>query len=179
MADALKLYVISSRGFAARLNSVDTTDRLSATHEREWIRRDMKYFCKEVVDSATIPASLFYSLTQLCRSIDAGEIDGSYIRHEAVWAEITDYLLTPRERPVDFDSYRDTICQFLWSYIDREPEIPNKSAPASTSTRTTAHTSNAPPTSAPMPEPRDAEISEAPTPRRNLTHQASREGYDS
>ncbi len=175
MADALKLYVIASRGFAARLNSIDTNDRLSATHERESIRRDMTDFCKGADDSATIPTSLFYSLTELCRSIDAGEINGSYIRNappngviddEADWTGIKKWLWIQRKPPVDLDHHRDTICQFLWCYVHREAAIPTISVPALTSTSTTAQTSNASPGS-------------APTPRRNITHRALIEGYES
>ena len=188
MTITLKLYVIASRGFAARLNSIDTNDRLSATHERESIRRDMTDFCKEANDSAPIPTSLFYSLTELCRSIDAGEINVSILRNaplnaiiddEVYWTGIKGLLWIQRRQPVDFGRYRDTICQYLWCYVQREPAIPTKPAPASTSATTTAQTSNAPPASAPMPEPSHAEISEAPTPRRNITHRALMEGYES
>ncbi len=187
MTGALKLYVIASRGFAARLNSIDTSDRISATRERKSIRRDMMDFC-EADDSAPIPATLFYSLTELCRSIDAGEIDASNIRNappnevidnEIDWTGIKEMLLVQREQPVDFDHHRDTICQFLCCYVRREPVIPTISAPASRSTTTTAQTSDASPASAPTPEPSFAETSAAPTPRRNITHRALLEGYES
>ena len=158
MADELKLYVIASRGFAARLNRIDTADRLSVTHERESIRRDMTDFCEVADDSALIPASLFYSLIELCRNINAGEIDASNIRNGADWIKIEGYLLV-QTPPVDLDTYRDTICLFMWCYVQRKPGIPT--------------------TSAPMPEPSHAESSEAPTPRRNLTHRAWMEGYES
>ena len=187
MPDALKLYVIASRGFAARLNSIDTNDRLSATRERKSIRHDMTYFC-EVDNFALIPARLFYSLTELCRSIDAGEIDASNVRDapsrgviddEKDWTGIKDFLSIQGEQPVNFDRYRDTIGQFLWCYLQREPMTPNISAPASTSTIRRAQRSNDSPASAPTPEPSHARIIAAPTPLRNITHRALLEGYES
>ena len=178
MADALKLYVIASRGFAARLNRIDTADQLSTTHERESIRRDMTDFCEAAEDSAPIAASLFYSLTELCRSINAGEIHTSNIRNGADWTKTEGYL-SVQNPPVDLDTYRDTICQFMWCYVQRKLGILTTSALALTNTTTTAQTSNAPPASAPVPEPSHAESSEAPTPRRNLTHRVWMEGYQS
>lgn len=170
------LYAIASRGFTARFNSVDKTNRLSAIREREWIRRDMRYFCKEMVNPATIPRSLFYCLTQLCRGIDAGEIDSVHIRH-ATWAEIRNYLLTPLgEPPITFELYREAICPFLWSYIDGDPAIPTESAQASTSTTTTAQTSHVPPAS---PQPSHAETRTATTPGRNLPPLPLPEDYKS
>lgn len=168
MTIALKLYVIASRGFVARLNSIDTNKRPSATQERESIRRDMTEFCKEAGDSAPIPASLFGSLTEVYRSIDAGEIDPPNIRKEAGWTKIVEYLVVQKPG-VNLDNYRDTICQFLWSYLEPEPTIPTKSAQASTSTTTTAQASDASPASAPMPEPSHVEISTAPKLRLNFT----------
>ncbi|KAK0515536.1 hypothetical protein JMJ35_001570 [Cladonia borealis] len=176
MADPLKFYIIAARGFAARLNIAYTTKGLLVTHERELIWRDMKYFCKEAKDSAPIPASLLWSLTMYCRSIDAKTTDASYYRNEAVWTglnqywtEIKEYLWMHLKSEIDLDHDRDTICQFLWSYVNREPEIPINSAEASTSTTTTAQTSHAlpalvltPPGPAPMPEPSPPEISTAP-----------------
>ena len=101
------------------------------------------------------------------------------IDDEVYWTGIKGPLWVQRRQPVDFGRYRDTICQYLWCYVQREPAIPTKPAPASTSATTTAQTSNAPPALAPMPEPSHAEISEAPTPTRNITHRALMEGYES
>ena len=169
MTIALKLYVIASRGFVARLNSIDKNKRPSATQERESIRRDMTEICKEAGDFAPMPASLFDCLTELCRSIDKGEIDVPNLRNEAGWNKIVDYLVLQRKPGVNFNSYRDTICQFLWSYLEPQPTVPTRSAQASTSTITTAQTSHAPSASAPMPEPSHAEFSTAPTPGRKIT----------
>ena len=135
----------------------------------------MTDFCKAAEDSAPMPTSLFYSLTELCRSIDAGEIDVPNIRNappnamiddETGWNKTEGYLLIQEEQLVDFNHYRDTICQFVWCYVHPKPAIPTISVPASTSTTTTAQTSNASPAS-------------APTPRPNITHRALIEGYES
>ena len=128
----------------------------------------MTDFCKEAGDSAPIPASLFSSLTELCRSIDAAEIDVPNLRNKTGWTEIVEYLMVQKPG-VNLDSYRDTICQFLWSYLEPEPTIPTRPARASTSTTTTAQTSDAPPASTPMPEPLYAEISTASTLGGNFT----------
>ena len=145
MADPLKFYIIAVRGFAARLNIAYRTKGLLVTHERELIWRDMKYFCKEAKDSAPLPASLLWTLTMYCRSIDAKTTDVSHYRSEAVWTgleqywtKIKEYLWMHLRSEIDLDHDRDTICQFLWSYVHREPEVPISSAEASTSTTTTA-----------------------------------------
>ena len=167
MADPLKFSIIAVRGFAARLNIAYTNKGLLVTHERELIWRDMKYFCKEAKDSAPIPASLLWCLTMYCRSIDAKTTDASYYRNEAVWTgleqywtEIKEYLWMHLRSEIDLDHDRDIICQFLWSYVNLEPERPISSAEASTTTTTTAQKSHAlpalvltPPESAPVPEP--------------------------
>ena len=169
MTIPLKLYVIASRGFVARLNRIDTNKRPSATQERESIRRDMTDFCKEAGDSAPIPASLFDCLTELCRSIDKGEIDVPNLRNEAGWNKIVDYLMV-QGPAVDLDTYRDTICRFLWSYLEPHPTTSTELARASRSTITTAQqSSDASLAPAPMPEPSHVEISTAPKSRPKLT----------
>ena len=188
MVDSLKLYVIASRGFAARLrlNSM-FTNQLSAKHERESIRRDMTDFYKGQGDSAPIPQSLFCSLTELCRSIDGGEIivsnagnapPNEETDNEAKWTKVKEYLSIQGEQAVDFQNYRETICQFIWCYVRRELVVPNLS-PASISPTSTSQASNDPPAPAPTPEPSHAEVSAAPTPRRNnMTPRAFLEDYE-
>ena len=191
MIDSLKLYVIASRGFAARfrLDSILTQDRLSTKLERESIRRDMTDFCKGQGDPAPIPASLFRSLTELCRSIDVGEIvaynsgnapPNEESDEEAKWTRIKEYLSIQGEQLVDFEHHQETICQFIWCYVQRELVVPDISAPASTSSTSTSQESNAPPPPTPTPEPSHAEVSAAPTPRRNnMTYRAFMEDYES
>ena len=189
MVDSLKLYVIALRGFAARLrlNSIVTKDKLSAKHAQESIRRDMTDYCKGQGDSAPIPESLFCSLTEYCRSIKVGEIVASNIGNtppdeetddEAQWTKIKEYLWIQRAQPVDFEHYKDTICPFIWCYVQREPVVPNLSAPAPTSPTSTSQASNAPPAPAPTPESSHAEVSAAPTPPQNMTYRALMEGYE-
>lgn len=162
-----------------------TDYQLSAKHERESIRRDMTDFCKGQGNSALIPESLFFSLTNFCRNVKVDNIVISNIGNatldeesdeEAKWTTIKEYLATQGEQPVDLERYKEKIYQFLWCYGQREPVVPNTSAPASTSSVSTPQASNAPPapapTPAPSPEPSHAEVSAAPTPRRNMTIRA-------
>ena len=183
MVGSLKLYVIASRGFAARLRlcSMFTDYQPSAKHERESIRRDMTDFCKGQGNSAPIPESLFCSLTRLCRNIKVDSIVISSTGNappdeesdeEAMWTTIKEHLAIQGEQPVDFERYKEKIYQFLWCYGQREPVVPKTSVPASTNSISTPQASNTPPAPAPMPEPSDEEVSVAPTPPRNMTIRA-------
>ena len=179
MFDLLKFYVVASRGFSARLrlNNMITNDQLSAEHEREMIKRDMKDFCKGQGHPAPIPTSLFYSLTELCRRIDEDEIIVSSVGNappneetndEAKWTKIKERLGNlgiQGEQAVDFETYRETICRFIWCHLQRELVVPNLSPPA-------------PPAPAPTPEPSHAEFSAAPKPRRNMSPRALIERHE-
>ena len=145
MADQLKLYVIESMGFAARLTAED---------DLQLIRRDMNDFCEGRGDSAPIPASLFYSLTQWCRSNDVSKLIASNASNpspneetdnEANWNKVKEHLRIEGEPPVHFDRYQEAILRFLSFYVRPEQVDPNTSAPASTSSTSTSQASNAPP----------------------------------
>ena len=62
----------------------------------------MTDFCKEANDSAPIPTSLFYSLTEVGRSIDAGEINVSSLRN------------APLDAMIDDEVYWTGVKGFLW-----------------------------------------------------------------
>ena len=145
MADQLKLYVIESMGFAARLTAED---------DLESIRRDMNDFCEGQGDSTPIPSSLFYGLTQFCRSNDVSQIIASNAGNpspneetddEANWNKVKEHLRIEGEPPVHFDRYQEAILRFLSFYVHPELVDPNISAPASTSSTSTSQASNAPP----------------------------------
>lgn len=148
MPDQLELYVIESMGFAARLTAED---------DLESIRRDMNDFCEGQGDSAPIPASLFYSLIQFCRSTDVSKIIASNAGNpppndetddEANWNKVKEHLRIQGEPPLDFDRYQEAILRFLSFYVYLELVDPDTSAPASTSSTSTLQASNAPPVSA-------------------------------
>ena len=173
--------------------------RLTAEDDLGSIRRDMNDFCEGQGGSAPIPASLFYSLTQFCRSNDVRTFIASTagnpppneeIDDEANWNKVKEHLRIDGEPPVDFDRYQEAILRFLSFYADPELVDPNIPAPASTSSTSTSQANNAPaalastnptstsqgsnvpPAPASTPELPPADVSAPPTPLCNGYHRS-------
>ena len=127
--------------------------RLTAEDDLGSIRRDMNDFCEGQGDSAPIPASLFYSLTQFCRSNDVRNLIASNAGNpspneetddEANWNMVKEHLRIDGEPPFDVERYQEAILQFLSFYVNPELVDLNISVPASTSSTSTSQASNAP-----------------------------------